>query len=179
MSIVCPWWFCPSFDNVLRKLLHDPAAILGNYVKKGDTALDIGCGMGYFTIPMARLVGETGQVIAADLQSQMLSAAQRRAERSGVNGRITFHRTAPYAIGLTEQVDFALAFWMLHEVKNRPAFLADLRSLVKQGGKFLLVEPRLHVSEANFTLELEQTKTAGFVYLQPVDVRISRGALLG
>ena len=54
---VCPWWFAYTFDNPLRRLLHNPRKILGPYVKEGDTAVDIGCGMGPFTVELARLVG--------------------------------------------------------------------------------------------------------------------------
>lgn len=74
---VCPWWLCWTFDNLLRKLVQDPEKIIKPYVRGGSTVLDIGCGMGYFTIPLARLVGEKGQVIATDIQEQMLSALQR------------------------------------------------------------------------------------------------------
>ncbi|MBU4143260.1 hypothetical protein KJ590_04695, partial [Patescibacteria group bacterium] len=50
LLMVCPWWLCYSFDNPLRRLFHDPERLLGPYVKTGMTAVDIGCGMGYFTI---------------------------------------------------------------------------------------------------------------------------------
>jgi len=65
---VCPWWCCFTFDNFLRKLLHNSEKILQPYVAEGNTILDIGPGMGYFTIPLARMVGEKGKVIAADIQ---------------------------------------------------------------------------------------------------------------
>jgi len=71
---VCPWWLCFTFDNPLRRLIHDPESILGSYVRYGDTVLDIGPGMGYFTIPLAGLVGPSGLVIAADVQQRMLDA---------------------------------------------------------------------------------------------------------
>lgn len=59
---VCPWWLCFTFDNVFRKLFHDPEKILSPYVNEGDTALDIGPGMGYFSIPLARLVGSKARL---------------------------------------------------------------------------------------------------------------------
>ena len=64
---VCPWWLCYSFDNPLRHLIHDPERLLEPYVKTGMTAVDIGCGMGYFTLGLAKLVGPGGTVIAVDL----------------------------------------------------------------------------------------------------------------
>ena len=74
---VCPWWLCWTFDNLFRKLVQDPEEIIKPYVREGSTVLDIGCDMGYFTIPLARLVGEEGQVIATDIQEPMLSSLQK------------------------------------------------------------------------------------------------------
>ena len=99
---VCPWWLCPTFDNPLRRLIHNPDRILAGLVRAGETALDIGCGMGYFSIPLARLVGPGGKVICVDLQEQMLAGVRRRAERSGVADRIRLHRAGPNGLGMDE-----------------------------------------------------------------------------
>ena len=50
--------------------------------------LDVGCGMGLFSLAMAKLVGDQGQVIAVDLQQKMLDVLRRRAEKAGVADRI-------------------------------------------------------------------------------------------
>jgi len=65
---VCPTKFAGSLDNSIRKLVHKPRRILEAHIKKGMTVLDLGCGPGYFTIELAKLAGEEGWVIAADLQ---------------------------------------------------------------------------------------------------------------
>ena len=78
---VCPWWLCPTFDNPLRRLIHNPDRILAGLVQPGETALDIGCGIGYFAIPLARLVGPEGSVICVDLQEQMVAGVRRRERR--------------------------------------------------------------------------------------------------
>ena len=54
---VCPWWLGYFIDNRLRRLIHDPARIVAPYIRPGMTALDVGCGMGLFSIAMAGLVG--------------------------------------------------------------------------------------------------------------------------
>ena len=72
-QVTCPWWFLFTFDNPFRRLFQDPVIILGPYLKPGDAAVDIGCGMGYFTLPLARLVGSSGYVIAVDLQKHLES----------------------------------------------------------------------------------------------------------
>ena len=71
-------------DNRFRRLLHQPEKILAAYLQPGMTAMDFGCGMGFFSIPMAKLVEASGTVIAVDLQSQMLRTLRKRAEKAGV-----------------------------------------------------------------------------------------------
>ncbi len=101
---VCPWWLCATFDNPLRRLIHNPERILCELVRSGDTALDLGCGMGVFSIPLARLVGPSGKVICVDLQEQMLAGVRRRAERAGVAQRIpSCTRPEPTGIGLDDR----------------------------------------------------------------------------
>ena len=47
-SGVCTWWIAYTFDNPLRRLIHKPQKVLGNFVKEGMTVMDLGCGMGHF-----------------------------------------------------------------------------------------------------------------------------------
>jgi ubiquinone/menaquinone biosynthesis C-methylase UbiE len=176
---VCPWWFCWAFDNPLRRLVHNPERILAGLVQPGQTALDLGCGMGYFSIPLARLVGPEGRVICVDLQEPMLSAVRRRAERAGVADRIRLHRAGPDGIGLGDTADFALAFWMLHEVPDQAALLAEVGACLAPGGRLLIVEPRIHVGGAAFERSVEVAVGAGFVQVARPDVALSRAVVLG
>jgi ubiquinone/menaquinone biosynthesis C-methylase UbiE len=175
----CPWWFIGTFDNPLRPLLHQPERILAGLAQEGQTVLDIGPGMGYFTLPLARMVGPMGKVFAADLQPQMLAGLRRRAERAGLAGRIELHQALPERIGLATQVDFALAFWMLHEVRDQAAFLEEVYSLLKPGAAFLVVEPLIHVSSKLYQQEIQAAAAAGFQILPGPAVQLSRSALLG
>ncbi|MCU0579476.1 MAG: class I SAM-dependent methyltransferase [Desulfobacterota bacterium] len=175
---VCPWWLCFTFDNPLRRLIHDPEAILSPYVRPGDRAIDIGAGMGYFSIPLARLVGQTGQVTAIDLQPPMLSALVRRARRARVAERISTHLSAPDSLGRQEPADFILAFWMVHEVPDQRAFLTEIRRMLKPNGSFLLVEPVIHVSGKSFQRTLETAKEVGFLLRERPKIRWSHSALL-
>lgn len=84
--------------------------------------LDVGPGIGYFTIPMARRVGSGGRVIAADIQESMLRGIVRRAERAGVRGQIELYLSRPDEIYSGEPVDFILSFWMAHEVPRLGRF---------------------------------------------------------
>lgn len=114
------------------------------------TAVDIGCGMGYFTIPLARITSPGGKVIAVDLQQRMLDALIRRASKAGVSDRIIPHRCQKESLGVEGPTDFALAFWMAHEVPDKARFFREIFALLKQGGRLLLVEPKYHVTLRSF-----------------------------
>ena len=79
---VCPVERAGGLDNRVRTLLQNPQKILGNYVKEGMTALDLGCGPGFFSIGMARIVGESGLVIATDLQEGMLQKLKMKCKNA-------------------------------------------------------------------------------------------------
>jgi ubiquinone/menaquinone biosynthesis C-methylase UbiE len=174
---VCPWWLCFTFDNPIRKIIHDPVKILGPYVHKGDTAIDIGPGMGYFSIPMAELVGPSGHETAIDIQSKMLSALTARAQKKGVSERIKTHLASPDSIGFYEKADFILAFWMVHEVPDQRRFLLEIRNLIKPEGLFLLVEPVIHVSKKNFSRSIETATQLGFSIKEYPEIRMSQSVL--
>ncbi|HEX2957902.1 MAG TPA: class I SAM-dependent methyltransferase [Chitinispirillaceae bacterium] len=161
-SHVCPWWLCWSFDNMIRKAFHNPYRILSQHIRKGDTVVDIGCGMGYFSIPMALMVGQQGKVVAIDLQKQMLDKVKKRAEKAGVTDRIVTQQASKTSLVVQTKADFALAFWMIHEVPDRQKFLSEIRSLLKKGGKLLIVEPRIHVSKMCFQETLKIAEQSGF-----------------
>ena len=84
MTPVCPWWLGPLLANPLRRLVQDPAAILAPHVREGMTVLEPGCGMGFFSLPLARLVGPGGRVVCVDLQRKMIEGLRRRAKRAGL-----------------------------------------------------------------------------------------------
>jgi ubiquinone/menaquinone biosynthesis C-methylase UbiE len=174
---VCPWWLCFTFDNHIRRIIHDQVKILSAYVHKGYTAIDIGPGMGYFTIPLAELVGHTGRVIAIDIQPKMLSALMERANKKGVAEIIKTHLASPDSIGFHENADFILAFWMVHEVPDQRRFLSEISNLMKPEGLFLLVEPVIHVSLKNFSRMIEMAKDIGFFINESPQIRMSRSAL--
>jgi ubiquinone/menaquinone biosynthesis C-methylase UbiE len=175
---VCPWWLCFTFDNLIRKLFHDPENILAPYVHEGDTVLDVGPGMGYFSIPLARMVGDRGKVIAADVQAQVLAVLQKRARKSGVEGRIVTHLCESDSIGVHERIDLALAFWMVHEVPNQSKFFREMKVLLKADGKLLVAEPTIHVTRAMFKETLKRAGEVGFTVTDTPRVFMSRTAVL-
>jgi ubiquinone/menaquinone biosynthesis C-methylase UbiE len=176
---VCPWWGGYFIDNRLRRLLHNPEKIVGPYVKPGMTAMDVGCGMGMFSIAMARMVGDQGRVIAVDLQQQMLDVLRRRAEKASVADRIQTHRCEPDHLGFQAEVDFALAFMMVHEVPDQRRLLAEIHGCLKPAGKLLVAEPKIHVPDSAFRRTLALAEEAGLRVVEKPPLRWCRAVVLG
>ncbi len=177
--VVCPWWLCFTFDNPLRKLIHNPEAILSPYVHHGDRVIDIGSGMGYFTIPLARLVSPKGHVLAIDVQEKMLSGLRSRAKKNGVSDRIEVHLASQKSLGIHEKADFILVFWMAHEVPDQATFFREIRDLLKSNGSLLLVEPIVHVRRKYFLRTVQFAIETGLIVKESPKIRLSQSVLLG
>ena len=176
-SHVCPAQHAGWLTSSVRKLGNNPRRILRGLVSKGDTAVDLGAGPGFFTLPLAEMVGENGRVIAVDVQEEMLAQLRVRAEKAGLASRIQLHHSSSDAIGVADRADFALAFYVLHEVPQKDNFLREVQGILREGGRFLLVEPMGHVSKAQFAETVEVAKQAGFVPVAEPRVAFSRVTL--
>jgi ubiquinone/menaquinone biosynthesis C-methylase UbiE len=141
------------------------------------TVLDIGCGMGYFAIPMAGMVGPQGKVIAVDLQQKMLDVLMKRAAGKNVADRIRPMKCEPGDLGKLPEVDFACAFFMVHEVPDPDRLLQQVCESLKPGAKFLVVEPRGEVGGPQFEGTILLAQKMGFTLTDRPKVRMSRAAL--
>jgi ubiquinone/menaquinone biosynthesis C-methylase UbiE len=178
MAHVCPWWFAYTFDHRLRRFVHNPYTIVGPHVEPGMTVMDLGCGMGYFSIPMARMTGGEGRVLAVDIQPKILDVLMRRARKAGVSERIEPVLCDPERLCVEHRADFALAFFAVHETPDPARFLSEVGEAMKPGAKFLFVEPKLHVTRRQFEQMLDHALLAGFTPIDKPRIAISHAALL-
>lgn len=177
-KLVCPWQLAPLLDNFLRPLVHNPRKIFAPYVGMGMTVLDVGCGAGFASLGLAELVGDEGLVIAADLQPEMLSIVKERAMKAGLSDRIRIHLCDPSRVGVQEELDFALAFFMVHEVPDARHLMEEIFALLKKGGQFFLTEPKIHVSSRDFQQLVREAQAVGFKIAERPSVRFGQTVLL-
>ena len=176
---VCPHTISFFLDNWLRKLVQNPKKIVGPYIKKGDTVIDIGCGPGFFSIEMAKLVGKNGKVIAVDLQEKMIAHVKKKADKHAMQDRMEFRQCDANAIGLNRKADFILAYYMVHETPSQLHFMEEARGMLKDGGKMLVVEPKMHVSKSIFAQMLQEAEQAGLKAMDFPPKKGGRSVLLG
>lgn len=180
-SRVCPWWIGYFLASPIRRLKQNPERILGPYVKEGMTALDVGSAMGFFTLPLAKMVGNEGHVIAVDLQERMLASLRRRLDRAGMNGRVETRVCESESLGIDDlagKVDFALAFAVLHEMPDGGGAFRSIAGALKSGGRLLLAEPRGHVDEEAFAKTSAKAIAQGLEVVERPEIWHSHAVVL-
>jgi 2-polyprenyl-3-methyl-5-hydroxy-6-metoxy-1,4-benzoquinol methylase len=175
---ICSVTHAGSLDNRIRRWLQDPRKILGPYIKEGMIVLDMGCGPGFFSIELARLVGKSGKVIASDLQEGMLEIIRKKIQGTELYERIILHKCEKDKIGLSEHVDFVLAFYMLHEVPNQEEFFKEIKSTLKPNGQVFIVEPPFHVSKNAFEETIRKARDAGFMIVERPRLFLNKAVIL-
>ena len=175
---VCPVHLAGSLDNRLRRWVQHPERILKPHIREGMTALDVGCGPGFFSIDLARLVGPSGRVIACDLQLGMLQKLKAKIEGTDLADRVTLHQCEENRLGVSEKVDFVLAFYVVHELPDPRAFFVEVASLLKPGGQVFIVEPPLHVSRSAFEETLRKASEAGLTLAARPGLAFNKAAIL-
>ena len=176
---VCPVELAGSLDNKIRKWIQNPHKILAPYLKEGMKVLDIGCGPGFFSIELAKMVGNTGKVFAIDLQEGMLQKIKSKIHGTELEDRIQLVKSEGDQIRIPGKVDFILAFYMVHEVPNKNKLFEALKKVLVEKGQLLIVEPKFfHVTKKEFALTMQIAEKAGFKVCQGPKLAFSFSALL-
>ncbi len=175
---VCPWYLGYLLASPLRRLFEKPDRLLQPFVRPGMTVLEPGCGMGFFSLPIARLAGAGGRVVCVDLQQKMIDGLRRRAQRAGLLDRIETVVCQPGDLGVaawTGKLDLALAIHVVHEVPDAVDFLRQIGAALRPGGSLVILEPSGHVTEAQFEATLAAARAAGFTIAasSPIAGRLS------
>lgn len=111
-------------------------------VEPGQTVCDLGCGNGFYTLKLAKMVGPKGIVWAVDIQPEMLRLLEERADTRGATN------IEPKLGGATspnlpaDEIDLLLLVDVYHEFSHPEQMLEAIRASLKPNGRVALVEYR-------------------------------------
>lgn len=177
-SKVCPVERAGALDNKFRKLLHNPEKLLSKYIKPGMNVMDFGCGPGFFSIEIAKLLKHSGRITAVDLQQGMLDKLNSKIKGSVFQNSIELHKCGERNIGLNEVFDFIVAFYVIHEVQDPERLFLQFNNLLVQKGRIFIAEPLFHVPKDKFYNNLSFATKYGFRVIETPKLFFSRAVVL-
>lgn len=141
-------------------------------VKKGYKFLDVGTGIGYFSIPASKIVGESGKVYAIDISKEMLQELRQRIKKE-VKENIEIIQGNTYESDLSnEKVDYVFLSNVLHEVEDKIRLLTNYLDKLKPGGKIGVIEfKKIEISKGppiQHKISIEELKE----YYNKLDIKL-------
>lgn len=126
-----------TLNNRIRRFLEPPDQLIAKLgLKASDVVMDFGCGPGFYTIPIAKVVAKT---IAADVSSRMLEKTASNAKKNDVT--VDLLMTEGTAIKLGDGiVDLIFLNHVFHEIADRPKVLSEFLRIMKRSGRLAIVE---------------------------------------
>ena len=110
-------------------------------IQSGHKVLDLGCGPGTDTIPLAPLVGVNGQVIGADYDETMIAEAEQRAEQAGVNTWVRHQRADAMSLPFeTDYFDSCRSERLFQHLLNPAQALSEMTRITKSGGWVVVLD---------------------------------------
>ncbi len=112
-------------------------------IHSGMVVGDIGSGIGHYSLAIANLVGKEGRVYAIDIQEDVLTHLRHNAEEQHIQNIETIWGDIEKQFGtkIRDNILDAVVFSnILFQLENKSSALAELKRIIKIGGKLLLVE---------------------------------------
>jgi ubiquinone/menaquinone biosynthesis C-methylase UbiE len=128
-------------DNPERRRTLPPEETLKKLgLKAGEIMADIGCGIGYFTFPASRIVGDKGKVYAMDITDEMLQEIEAGKKNYNLT-HVETVKTAEYDLKLESSlVSFAFICNVLHEVEDLDRLIGEIRRILTAEGHLVVIE---------------------------------------
>ena len=177
MSQICSHRHVRSFDNFLRPYIHNCHKLFADYVRPGMRVLDLGCGAGFATLALADMVGGRGEVVAVDLQQEMLDILKQRLAGTDLENRVRLQCCSADDLDVPGRFDFINAFYMVHEVGDKRAFFREAHGALAHQAHLFIAEPLFHVSAKEFELMLETAVSCGLAVTCRPRVMFSRAVV--
>jgi ubiquinone/menaquinone biosynthesis C-methylase UbiE len=138
--------------ETLYGLFRDPYKVLDSArLKPGQDVLEVGCGPGFFTVPAARIVGESGSVLALDVNPVAVEHVQQKIEEAGMTNARAIVANAGRTDLSGQSFDLIFVFGLARPIGDMGAMWAELDRLLKPQGT-LSIEGRLQPPSRLFQL---------------------------
>ncbi len=170
-----------DYNHAERRLWQDASAILFQIgLKPGDTLADLGCGDGYFSIPAARIVGDSGKIYAIDISIEAISELKTGASAAGLNNIQTAVGAAESTLLCHNCADVVLLANVLHDFADPIAALKNASSMLKRGGVLANLDWKKDKGQIHgppFTRRFDQAKASNL--LQQTGFKVMSSKLAG
>jgi ubiquinone/menaquinone biosynthesis C-methylase UbiE len=130
-------------DLPARRIWLPPADVLGAMaVHSGQTVADVGAGTGYFSLPLADVVGSQGKVYAVDAQNEMLLLLRQKLDEATISNVELIHAEAVNTSLPQSSCDLFFAANVWHEFEDHAAVLKEAARVLKVGGQIAILDWR-------------------------------------
>lgn len=167
-----------KLDNPRRREMLPVDRIIKEIgIKQNECFVDVGCGIGYFSLPIADEIRDFGMVYALDIESEMLEEVKQRAKEQELTNIATI-KTNEYDFMLESEVaSSVLICTVIHEVEDKIKFVSEAYRIMQNHGKLTIIEwikedmdwgpPKSHRVSANETTQvLKACKFKEINYIQ-------------
>jgi len=148
-------------DNPIRRILSNPYNTLkAAGLKHGQIVLEVGCGPGFFTIPAAKTVTDTGMVYALDIHPLAIKRVQEKITKEKITNVKTIHKSTTET-GLPDQsIDLVFLFGIIHRIDE------VFKVILKELYRILRVDGILSIQKSRFSekLLINTLESKGFSY---------------
>jgi ubiquinone/menaquinone biosynthesis C-methylase UbiE len=125
-------------DETERRKWQDPEALLAEIgLRAGMIFMDIGCGEGFFTLPAARSVGDSGQAYGLDIEAEAIEEIRREAAAEGLQNLSLTVGPAEKSVLCRSCADIVFFGIVLHDFQNPSQVLQNARKMIKADGQLV------------------------------------------
>lgn len=127
-----------KLDNLKRRPSLPPKETLEKFhINDKATLLDVGCGIGYFTIPAASILNQ-GKVIGIDIMSEIIDIAKEKAPNIS---NIEFIKSEEYSFPIQDaSIDYVFISNVIHEIEDKTRYFNEIKRVLKLNGFLCIID---------------------------------------